>query len=470
VFERYAELEITVEPRRGTTYPLSIHGPGGDARGSLRLPIADPAYQPLATRLAALDTDEDSLAQIGQILFSALFRSNPEIRAVYARTQGTLKPDEGLRITFYIGENEVEVAALPWEFLYDPDQIGPMATLDAPIVRYLPQSAVLPHMEAELPLKLLLTGAETIPKPDVARALADVQAALAELGDSVSMTVEPHLTRQKFQRLLRGNYHIWHFIGHGTPAAEGKSGTLLFEDEQGEAERVSARDLGILLNRNSIRLIVLNACDSAKLAIDPFRSVAPALLKAQIPGVIAMQLRVAQDAARAFSSEFYRALAEAYPLDACVTEGRKAIIGASGLRNPDWGIPVVYTRAEGGGRLFERPAAPAATSAPQSSGANVIIGSGNTLQPGSSITIESVGNTNVTGSTIVSDKQREEEERAEQIESLRELIRTTRRRLNQRQLQAAKYGIGADPSITLEIEDLTKEIAKLERELKALGD
>jgi hypothetical protein len=62
-----------------------------------------------------------------------------------------------------------------------------------------------------------------------------------------------------------------------------------------------------------------------------------------------------------------------------------------------------------------------------------------------------------------------DEERDEQIETLQELIRTTRRRLNQRQLQAAKYGIGADPSITIEIEDLTREIAKLERELRQLG-
>ena len=62
-----------------------------------------------------------------------------------------------------------------------------------------------------------------------------------------------------------------------------------------------------------------------------------------------------------------------------------------------------------------------------------------------------------------------DEERASDIEALRELIRTNRRRLNQRQLQAAKYGIGVDPSISIEIEDLTKDIAKLERELKALG-
>jgi hypothetical protein len=64
----------------------------------------------------------------------------------------------------------------------------------------------------------------------------------------------------------------------------------------------------------------------------------------------------------------------------------------------------------------------------------------------------------------------QDEERAEQIATLQELIRTNRRRLNQRQLQAAKYGIGVDPSISIEIEDLTKEIAQLERQLKQLGE
>jgi predicted ATPase len=37
-----------------------------------------------------------------------------------------------------------------------------------------------------------------------------------------------------------------------------------------------------------------------------------------------------------------------------VTEGRKAVMNASGLSNADWGIPVVYTRAPDG-RLFELP-------------------------------------------------------------------------------------------------------------------
>ena len=38
-----------------------------------------------------------------------------------------------------------------------------------------------------------------------------------------------------------------------------------------------------------------------------------------------------------------------------MTEGRKAVMNATGLGRADWGIPVVYTRAHDG-RLFELPA------------------------------------------------------------------------------------------------------------------
>jgi hypothetical protein len=59
--------------------------------------------------------------------------------------------------------------------------------------------------------------------------------------------------------------------------------------------------------------------------------------------------------------------------------------------------------------------------------------------------------------------------RAEQIANLQELLKINQRRLNQRKLQAAKLGLYADPVIPIEIEDLEKEIAKLQRQLKDLG-
>ena len=134
--------------------------------------------------------------------------------------------------------------ALPWEFLYDPDQ-GPLALLDAPIVRYLPQSSRIPSLKAELPLKVLVTGAHTPPQTDVERELNEVVAALSELGQHVQITVEPHLTPQKLQLLLREGFHVWHFVGHGGFAKDGATGRLFFEDATGDTEPVSALQLGI---------------------------------------------------------------------------------------------------------------------------------------------------------------------------------------------------------------------------------
>ncbi|MDQ2999250.1 MAG: CHAT domain-containing protein, partial [Chloroflexota bacterium] len=295
--------------------------------------------------------DEETLVELGKMLFGALFQG--AIKDVYVRSQGALAPNQGLRLRLSIVPTETAVIALPWEFLYDPDQ-GPLALLDAPIVRYLPQSSRIPSLKAELPLKVLVTGAHTPPRTDVERELNEVVAALSELGQHVQITVEPHLTPQKLQLLLREGFHVWHFVGHGGFAKDGATGRLFFEDATGDSEPVSAMQLGIMLNRSSLRLVMLDACQGGKLATDPFRSMAPALIRAQIPAVVAMQFTVPEEVTRAFAGEFYRALAEGFPIDACVTEGRKAVMNASGLSNADWGIPVVYTRAPDG-RLFELP-------------------------------------------------------------------------------------------------------------------
>jgi hypothetical protein len=55
---------------------------------------------------------------------------------------------------------------------------------------------------------------------------------------------------------------------------------------------------------------------------------------------------------------------------------------------------------------------------------------------------------------------------ADDIESKREILDGLKRRKHARELQAAKYGIGADPVVTIEIEDLTRDIKRLEREIQ----
>jgi hypothetical protein len=299
MFRDYLDLDIRIEAQTNDGYPVSVRGPGGDARGMLVLPTSSPVYQRAVVQLAALDTDEDGLIQLGQLLFAALF--TPPIKEVYVRSQGKLKDDQGIRLVFDIDAREAAVAAVPWEFLADPDH-GPLAMLDAPMVRYLPSQAAVPTLAAPLPLKVLLTGADTPPQVQVERELREIQRALEGLGQQVAIAVEPHLTRTILQRRLR---------------------EVQFEDPTGESERVSARELNILLNRCGVRLVVLNACQSAALRIDPLRSIAPALIRADVPAVIAMQLSVSAEGARAFAGEFYQALAEGHPSTRVSPRGAK---------------------------------------------------------------------------------------------------------------------------------------------------
>jgi hypothetical protein len=371
MFSSYTDFEITFQPRNGEVYPISVRGPAGEPTGTLRSPGDDPAFQQLCARLAIFDTDEEILRQIGNQLFNALFSG--EIGKSYAASRSMLKEDQGIVIRLRFPPGAEEIAALPWEFMAEPES-EPLVLLDAPIARYLPQQTPLPTLHAALPLKVLLTGAQTPPPAAIERELQAVQAALEGLGEHVKIQIVPHLTAAALREHLREEFHIWHFVGHGGFDKDGTTAQLLFEDASGDADAISARELNIMLNRSGIRLVVLNACNSGKLAIEPFRSIAPALIRAQIPAVVAQQFKVPEEATRAFVTDFYRSLARGFPIDDCITEGRKAIMGSSGLGQADWGIPVLYTRMASG-RLFDPPeitpapepvpaGAPAPTAAP----------------------------------------------------------------------------------------------------------
>lgn len=356
----YLDFEIEVQALRGKSYPLAVRSPGGDVQGSLRLPTSDPAYPDLLRRLSALDTDEDTLLQIGHLLFKALFRN--QVALAYAQSRGKLGPRQGLRIRLRVPSRNSKVAELPWEFLADPDD-GPLAMLDAPIVRHLLLASGATPLKTSLPLRVLLSASQVGPPADVPRELAAIRAALQPLGAYVQVDCEPHLTTARLRARLADEYHIWHFVGHGGWSGDGSTAQLLFEDASGGEDPVSAPALRTYLNRSGLRLVVLNACDSARLALDPFRSLAPALVRADIPAVIAQQFSVDVDSARAFAADFYRALARGLPIDACVTEGRKAVLDVAGLGRPDWGVPVVYTRAADG-KLFDLPPAAVVPAAP----------------------------------------------------------------------------------------------------------
>jgi CheY-like chemotaxis protein len=96
--------------------------------------------------------------------------------------------------------------------------------------------------------------------------------------------------------LLRHEPDILHFSGHGSDRSE-----LIFEDDLGRIQPVSARALGQLFSvlKGNIRCVVLNACYSE----DQARAIAQ-----HIDCVIGMSKSISDPASVSFSAAFYQAL------------------------------------------------------------------------------------------------------------------------------------------------------------------
>jgi hypothetical protein len=106
-----------------------------------------------------------------------------------------------------------------------------------------------------------------------------------------------------------------------------------------------------MLRDTTIRLTVLNACMTAHGATG--RSIAGQLMRAGLSATLAMQFAISEHSATIFAGEFYRTLADGWPVDAAVAEGRKAVMFATDLNVMDWGIPVLFMRTRDG-VLFRR--------------------------------------------------------------------------------------------------------------------
>jgi hypothetical protein len=174
----------------------------------------------------------------------------------------------------------------------------------------------------------------------------------------------PSGTLADLRAVLRGGeYHVFHFIGHGRYDPETQDGVLALEGPRGRAQLVSGSDLGALLHdERSLRLAVLNSCEGARGGIsDPYSGTAQSLVYQGIPAVVAMQFEITDSAAIAFAHSLYATVADGYPLDAALAEARNAIREQP---NPvEWATPVLYLRAPDG-RIFDIPATAPAPPAP----------------------------------------------------------------------------------------------------------
>jgi hypothetical protein len=281
----------------------------------------------------------------------------PPLWTLYRAALASLSPSQGLRLRLRL--DPTELAALPWEYCYDPENDSFLALdLRTAIIRYLPLAFSPLPLAGSDPVRLLIVISTPADWPalDAGREREHILAALAAAvaAGRVEIDVgEGVASLESLQDHLRRGYQMVHFIGHGSYDAATASGYLILEQADGSGDPVDGGRLATLLRSSGVGLAVLNACDTAAAGFgNPYAGVAQALVRAGLPAVAAMQFPIRDTQAVAFARTFYRALADGWPVDAAITEARRAMFLQADAGQ--WGIPALFMRAPEGVVWAER--------------------------------------------------------------------------------------------------------------------
>lgn len=359
----YLDFELEIGLGQGREYPVAVlRSPGGEARAVMRFPfdtlqlenrLKDLQIALLRSggaRRVALNREQREVQEFGQALFDALVAG--DVRSLYDVSH-TKAGSKGLRIKLRIADPGL--AALPWEFLYDPRRSDFVCLSSVtPLVRYLELPQPPQPLAVDPPLRVLgmIASPSNLSNLDVERERERIERALAELRQKglVELKWVSGPTWRDLQRALRrGPWHVFHFVGHGAFDAGADEGLVMVCDDAGQARPLRATELGrFLANHRSLRLAVLNACEGARGGErDIFSSTASLLVRAGLPAVLAMQYEITDRAAIELSRAFYEAIADGLPVDAAVAEARIAVSVAV-TNTVEWGTPVLYMRAPDG--------------------------------------------------------------------------------------------------------------------------
>lgn len=291
---------------------------------------------------------------VGRKLYDALTRDPDGKQALKLARENARSQRQPLSYVLRFPAGAVELAALPWEALWDERQAvllsGGGRQLDS-CERYLDlEEALSPPLPAGQKLRILALSPQAgIPervRTEERAAREKSWAALKARGLIDWDELSPVTTRSLNDRMRAGPLpDIIHYYGHGV--YKDGQGYLLFDsaDAPGQHRLIAAGRLEAQLG--GIRLIVIHACQSAM--IDDAESegglltgIGPAL-SAVSEAVVAMQLTVRIKAATRFSEVFYEEIARGCSLQAAVAEGRRALY----LDEDDaasWYVPTLYIR------------------------------------------------------------------------------------------------------------------------------
>ncbi len=356
----------------------------------------------LLPKEALLESGADA-SRYGLHLFNALFEGPGQLHSAYRTALTLAKPEAGgrLRLRLWIDSKAAHLHALRWERLLHAEEGGvPLAAREAtPFSRYVGLDIADPLPLTARPIKMVVAIANPERLPPDLKPL-DVEQEIRSVVDGVGSL---HAQRQKLDvtilhgrtplsdalrhevtdlgyRLLDGpthldrvmeqlqGCHIFHFIGHGSfrrRSAQGEGQASLFLEGPNGREWEIVSDEELVKRLKTLdqlpHLLYLSACESAVRddapatqpeRHSPFVGLAPKLVRAGVPAVLAMQDLVPMTSARAFASAFYDSLQEHGIVDRALNEARSRLFT---LSDSHWDIPVLFMRLRTGHLLTADP-------------------------------------------------------------------------------------------------------------------
>lgn len=354
-----------------------IHAPEVGEAGPVSVPYG---FSDLKINLKRVEgkkiSDLKNLIDLGEKLADRLLPIGP-IRSRFEEAIKKAGQDGGVRLRLLI--RDPKLSQLPWEYSYLQFNSGEkdrrhflVLNPQISMVRYESLSQAQPSLakERENPEELQLVAvtanveSDKYAELDLEREQKVITDALSDFKvEGVTLKWKPFIenaTINDLNKALLSGADLFHFAGHGgfqekdvdlvSGEVIGAGCLVLIEDKETKAPQfLDASELGKALKAAGVRVAMLGACDTGRRdGISAWTGVAPALIEAGIPAVVAMQYEVVDEHALAFSQMFYSSLALGLTIDQAVAAGRLAMLGKSDEKGLEWGVPVLYMQSSDG--------------------------------------------------------------------------------------------------------------------------
>lgn len=345
------------------------HALTGEELGDVYWYHEDFPLYPVASAVRIAGLVERRAALAGTALHQALFVDDASGAQIWS-----LVAPELHRTRIEVEVNSEVVDAYPWELIRAGPDTPPLAVVADAFVRVHSISGQTPSAPTAEDDRVLLVicrpdASTDVPFRSVASSLLRQDAIAPITADVLRPPTFENLRRVLQEAHALGRpYRVVHFDGHGEYTdlfdSGEERGYLMFEDPAAAENRalINGTKLGTLLAQYGVHVLVVNACRSAHVgviaspdpddpsaaAVSAYGSLASEVIRAGVPGVVAMRYNVWVETAAAFTAALYAALGGGTSLGTAVRTARQHLFsGRSRNRNvihavQDWQVPVVY--------------------------------------------------------------------------------------------------------------------------------